>query len=201
MHSERQILNFPIPANKKLGMWLFVISDGFTFASILAAYFYLRTVNTVWPAPFTGWSGLVGPALMTLCLVSSSLTLSRAVHSKQAGDIRMSALWILFTIILGKAFLSIHLVEWNSLVNEGLSFSALPDTWAAKWPGATPLFGSIFFSVTGLHILHVATGLVYLLVLLVGIRRYRPEDLEVCAIYWHFVDIVWISVFISIYLL
>jgi cytochrome c oxidase subunit 3 len=138
---------------------------------------------------------------MTLCLLSSSLTMVMAVRASANGDKKGARNWIFGTILGGAAFLVLHLIEWNHLIHDGLRPFALPHEWLTRWPGATELFGSTFFAITGLHMFHVLTGALYLLVVALRVNKLKHEDVEISGLYWHFVDLVWMFVFPLIYLL
>ena len=84
---------------------------------------------------------------------------------------------------------------------EGLRPFAVPPEWAKEWPGATPLFGATFFGITGLHMFHVFTGCIYLVIVAGRVNKLKHEDVEISGLYWHFVDLVWMFVFPMIYLL
>ena len=101
----------------------------------------------------------------------------------------------------GTAFLVLHLIEWKHLIDEGVRPFQLPQEWLQRWPGATPLFGATFFGITGMHMFHVFTGCVYLLVVAMRAKKLKHEDIEISGLYWHFVDLVWMFVFPMIYLL
>jgi len=187
--------------HKKLGMWLFILSDSLTFGALLMAYSYARVASVTWPTPFPFNPGIIFSTVMTLCLLSSSLTMVMAVSASKRRDLAAARKWILATMLGGAAFIILHLMEWNNLIGEGLSPSQLPAEWAEKWPGASPLFGSAFFGITGLHMFHVFSGLCYLGVIATRIRKVTDEDVEISGLYWHFVDLVWMFVFPLIYLL
>ncbi|MEZ5363683.1 MAG: cytochrome c oxidase subunit 3 [Bryobacterales bacterium] len=180
--------------NKKLGMWLFLISDALTFATLLVCYSYLRIAND-WPHPFTFSPGILFSTLMTLVLLSSSLTMVFGVAAAQAGDRKKAAKWVWMTALGGVIFVALHLTEWNHLIHEGVTPFSNP--WGA------PLFGGTFYLITGLHMTHVAIGVVYLSVIATRFSagKYTAEDVEVSGLYWHFVDLVWMFVFPLIYLL
>ena len=95
----------------------------------------------------------------------------------------------------------LHAIEWKHLIDEGLTPFALPHEWAEKWPGATPLFGATFFGITGMHMFHVFTGCIYLLVVAARVKKASHEDVEISGLYWHFVDLVWMFVFPLIYIM
>jgi cytochrome c oxidase subunit 3 len=187
--------------HKKLGMWLFIVSDSLTFAALLFGYSYIRISAENWPTPFPFNPSIIFSSVMTLCLLSSSLTMVMAVSNAKRGRKRSARKWIFATIVGGAAFVILHLIEWSHLIHEGLMAFELPALWAERWPGSPPLFGATFFTITGLHMFHVTTGLIYLAVIAIGIKRFTDEDVEISGLYWHFVDLVWMFVFPLIYLL
>ena len=182
---------FSIPA-KKIAIWLFIIADTATFAACLVAYGFLRNATTDWPRPF---HSITGVALMTFVLISSSLTMLLGVRAAAEGAKPAALRWILVTAALGLIFALLHIREWLALIGEGMTMFHNP--WG------TGLFGAAFFSITGLHLTHVAGGVVALIV--VGIRynggRYKADDIEILGLYWHFVDLVWMFVVPTVYLL
>lgn len=173
---------------KQLGMWLFVLSDSLTFATLLVVYTALRLGNPDWPRPFTLSPAIVYATGMTVVLLASSLTMVWAVAAMCSGDRKATVRWLLATIVGGAAFIGLHLSEWRHLLE-----TITPAT----------LFGSVFFGITGLHMAHVAAGIVYLTVLAAGVARgkFAPEDVETGGLYWHFVDVVWMFVFPLVYLM
>jgi heme/copper-type cytochrome/quinol oxidase subunit 3 len=177
---------------KKLAMWLFIIADTMTFAACLVAYGFLRNGNPNWPRPF---HSITNVALMTFILLTSSLTMLFAVQAAKAGDKGGAFRWTMITAALGIVFALLHLREWLALIGEGMTL--------LKNPWGTGLFGASFFSITGLHLTHVVTGIIALLV--VGVRykggRYKADDIEILGLYWHFVDLVWMFVVPLVYLL
>jgi len=177
---------------KKMAIWLFIIADTATFAGCLFAYGFTRNATPNWPRPFHSISNV---AVMTLILLTSSLTMLFAVRHADMGDKTKAFRWTMITAALGIAFAFLHLREWMGLVGEGMTLFHNP--WG------TPLFGSMFFSITGLHLLHVTGGVVALIA--VGLRyqggRYKADDLEITGLYWHFVDLVWMFVVPLVYLL
>lgn len=178
-------------SSKTLGMWLFVLSDSLTFATLLVVYAALRMANPEWPQPFTLYPAIAYATVMTVVLLSSSLTMVWAVNAMRDGHRRRSVQWLLVTAAAGATFIALHLTEWRHLIAvDGIRPSSGP-------------FGSIFFAITGLHMAHVAAGLVYLGVLAAGVARgkFTSEDVETGGLYWHFVDLVWMFVFPLVYLL
>ena len=186
--------------HRKLGMWLFIMSDSLTFSALLIGYAYLRASN-VWPTPFKFYPSIIFSSVMTLVLLSSSMTMVMAVSASSRGQRSSARKWILATAVLGVTFIVLHMIEWRHLIVEGLTPFQLPAEWAEKWPGATPLFGATFFGITGMHMFHVATGCIYLLIVAGRVNKLNHEDVEISGLYWHFVDLVWMFVFPMIYLL
>jgi len=182
--------------SKKLGMWLFIISDALTFTALLVAYSYSRLTNPNWPTPFPIWPAIALSSMMSVILLSSSLTMVMGVAAAARGDRRATVKWILLTMLGGALFIVLHMYEWLHLIDDGLRPFSNP------WNGS-PLFGATFFGVTGMHMTHVAIGVLYLGVIATGFGRgkFTPEDVEVSGLYWHFVDLVWMFVFPLIYLM
>jgi cytochrome c oxidase subunit 3 len=174
-----------VSGNRKLGMWLFLVSDSFTFAALLIATIYLRWGSANWLRPFS-WSNIAYAFAMTLVLGASSVTMMKAVRAEQSQGRSSSRKWMLVTSLLGIVFLALHAIEWRRLFHEGIT------------PWGSGGFGSSFFGVTGLHMLHVLAGVV-VLGLLAAVRRFASEDVEVGGLYWQFVDVVWIFVFVLVY--
>jgi cytochrome c oxidase subunit III len=187
--------------HRKLGMWLFIMSDTLTFAAMLFAYSYARFSSAEWPTPFPFSPSIIFSSVMTLVLLSSSLTMVFAVAAAKRGKKKVARYWIFATMFFGTAFMVLHAMEWEHLVHEGLYLNALPDKWLERWPDASILFGSTFFGITGLHMFHVFTGVLYLGFVALRIRKTPAEEIETCGLYWHFVDLVWMFVFPLIYLM
>jgi len=182
--------------SKKLGMWLFIVSDTLTFAALLLTYSYSRLTNPNWPKPFPIFPAILFSTIMTVVLLGSSLTMVMGVAAAHRGNRAATVKWILATMLGGAIFISLHMTEWMHLIDEGLRPFKNP------WGGA-PLFGATFFGITGLHMTHVALGVLYLGVISIGFGRgkFSAEDVEVSGLYWHFVDLVWMFVFPMIYLM
>lgn len=187
--------------HRKLGMWLFIMSDSLTFSALLVTYSYARVASVNWPTPFKFSPSIIFSSVMTLVLLSSSLTMVFAVSASKRQKRATARKWIAATMLLGLTFIVLHLLEWRHLiVDEELTPFSLPEEWAKGWPGASPLFGSAFFGITGLHMFHVFSGVCYLGVIAARIKKLN-DDVEVAGLYWHFVDLVWMFVFPLIYLL
>jgi cytochrome c oxidase subunit III len=191
-------------SHRKLGMWLFIMSDSLTFCALLITYSYARFASPDggWPMPFKFFPSVIFSTVMTLVLLSSSLTMVFAVSAAKRRDKRRARRWLFATIFFGASFIVLHLYEWMHLMNdEGLYPFQLPAEWLERWPNASPMFGAAFFGITGLHMFHVFTGLCYLGIIALRIRKFTADDVEVSGLYWHFVDLVWMFVFPLIYLL
>ena len=187
--------------HKKLGMWLFIVSDALTFSALLIGYSYVRASSDQWPTPFAFSPSIIFSTVMTLCLLSSSFTMVMAVAASARRDVKKVRVWLGLTMLGGISFLVLHLIEWGHLIDEGLTPYSLPKEWIEHWPQASPLFGATFFGITGLHMFHVLTGVLYLGAIALRARRNTHEDVEISGLYWHFVDLVWMFVFPLIYLL
>ena len=182
--------------SKKLAIWLFIIADAATFGAILFAYGYLRLANPDWTRPFAFSPTIVNGIVMTVVLLTSSLTMVAAVAAAQAGRASAGVRWLSATILLGIVFAALHLREWFALIGEGWRLFQNP-------MGGSPLFGATFFGITGLHLLHVICGVIVIVVITIGFRRGRFDagHIETTALYWHFVDLVWMFVFPLVYLM
>jgi cytochrome c oxidase subunit 3 len=177
-------------------MWLFIISDALTFTALLFAYTYSRVANPNWPTPFHFNPSIIFSSIMTMCLLSSSLTMVMAVHAMNHGNRKATGGWILATMAFGAAFVGLHLTEWMNLINH-------EHVTASSNPWGVPLFGATFFGLTGLHMTHVVIGLIYLAIVCQAVLRgkFKAEDVEVSGLYWHFVDLVWMFIFPLVYLM
>jgi len=181
--------------HKKLGMWLFIVSDSLTFAALLFGYAYLRTASDTWPHPFHLWPSIAVSTAMTFVLLSSSLTMVLAVHHAQHGNRARVVPWLVATMVFGLLFIILHLNEWRTLIAEGMTARSNP------WGDA--MFGGTFFTITGLHMAHVLSGVIYLGIIAMRFARrtMNEEDVEISGLYWHFVDLVWMFVFPLVYLM
>jgi cytochrome c oxidase subunit 3 len=131
---------------------------------------------------------------MTAVLLASSLTMLTAVRAASTAQTKVAIRWTFITALGGIVFLCLHLNEWRGLYAEGLKLTGSP--WG------TPLFGATFFTLTGLHMVHVAVGVFYLA--FVGRRLAAGvcslDELETSSLYWYFVDVVWMFIFPLVYL-
>jgi heme/copper-type cytochrome/quinol oxidase subunit 3 len=186
---------FGIPS-KKLTMWLFIASDAVTFGAILFGYAYLRLGTPAWPTPFRFSPSILNGMVMTAVLLTSSLTMLGAVEAAKRGDKRSTLKWLAVTILLGIVFATLHLREWFHMFGEGWSLFKNPE-------GGPVLFGATFFSITGLHLMHVISGVIALIVIAIGYNTNWLDQghVETTGLYWHFVDLVWMFVFPLVYLM
>jgi len=180
---------------KKLGMWLFIVSDAITFSALIIAYSYVRVASPDWPRPFSFMPSIVNATVMTIILLTSSITVVMAVRASKMDWRGSTAKWLLATMLGGILFDVLHIREWLGLIGEGVRLSRNP--WGA------PMFGASFFTLTGLHMTHVTIGVIYLGVIAWGFkkRKFTADDVEVSGLYWHFVDLVWMFLFPLIYLM
>lgn len=162
--------------SKKIGMWLFLMSDSLTFGAILYAYSYGRISTPNWPTPFHSAS-IVNATIMTAFLLTSSLTMVMAVRASAEHNQSKQRLWLLATMACGTGFVLLHGAEWGKLIREGLTLPIFTPPPGAESAGEyanvvknVPQFSATFFGLTGLHMLHVTLGVVYLGV--VALRRY-----------------------------
>jgi cytochrome c oxidase subunit III len=208
-----------------LGMWFFLGSEVLFFGGVFTAYAMMREVH---PSGFRAGSNHLDPVLggiNTAVLLTSSLTMAMAVWSAQTAQRRFLQLFLALTLLFGTAFLGIKGYEWYHEYAEGLLPGATFGTTLKGEPvlGKDPRTGSeyemtreqlksmqlffvFYFTITGLHGLHMLVGLAVLGVQLAlalrsnfGVADYGP--IEIAGLYWHFVDIVWIFVFPILYLL
>jgi len=189
-----------------LGMWVFLITEIMFFGGMFTAYLVYRTL---YPEVFaaashslTVWMGGVNTGV----LIGSSLTMALAVYSAQAGSRRALQMFLVLTILLGAVFLFIKGIEYHEKFVEhhipGVNFEF---TEAPQYRHEAQIFFSLYFAMTGVHALHMVIGIGLMLWLLLDAARDRfsPEyhaPVELCGLYWHFVDIVWIFLFPLLYL-
>jgi cytochrome c oxidase subunit 3 len=177
-----------------LGMLLFIISEIMVFGAFFTAYFFIRVVQGEQWFPFEDFhlpKGVAG--INTAILLSSSVTLHIATLGARKGNRAQLKWWMLITALLGATFLGVQINEYRVLTHEGITPQAFSQ-------------GSIFFGLTGLHGAHVLIGLI--LLTMVTVRSFRghftPEEhrgVEIPGIYWHFVDVMWVIVYSTVYLL
>ena len=180
--------------NAKLGIWLFLASEVMLFGSLFSAYALLRSGAEAWPDQSAVLSVPLA-TLNTVILISSSVTMVLSWAALKARDIARYRLHMGLTLLLGASFLVVKAFEYGDKLAQGL----VP---------ATDNFLALYFTMTGLHALHVVAGLVVNAYLFgPGVRMWQAEPerftnrIEIAGIYWHFVDVIWIFLFPVLYLL
>jgi cytochrome c oxidase subunit III len=176
-----------------LGMVLFIASEVMFFGGLFGAYFTIRSAATQWPPEGTPHLETWYAAVLTAILVSSSVTMQFGVWAIRKNDQRKLILWLAASLLLGVIFLCGQAYEYSTLIEEGMTLSS-------------GVFGSTFYTLTGFHGAHVAGGAAFILIVLLRARsgqftaRYH-DTVEMASYYWHFVDVVWLGLFSTIYLL
>ncbi len=201
--------------NKKIAIWAFIGSECMLFASLISTYLIYKGRSVVGPyphdaclppqcsTPLKAILNIPVTSASTFVLLMSSLAMVLALAAVEMKDqpkhttgeriLGNSKLWLWMTALLGTTFLAFQAFEFTSFVHEGLTIR-------------TNLFGSSFFTLTGFHGAHVTVGVLWLLTLLaIDYRRgLGPKDalnVDLAALYWHFVDVVWIAIFTLVYLI
>jgi len=188
-----------------LGMWAFLVQEVMFFGGLFACYIVYRFL---YPAAFLEGAHHLSPAwgtFNTVVLIGSSLTMALSVRAAQLGRRRGTAGFILATMALACVFLGVKWIEYGHKFEDGL----IPGVAWHPEPGAAHglrIYFGLYFTMTGMHALHMVVGLV--LMVFVALRalrgRYSPDNyigVEVLGLYWHFVDLVWIFLFPLLYLL
>ena len=189
----------------KVGMWMFLLTDGMSFAGLLLAYGILRAGSHSWPDP-SEFLGIGSTAIMTFVLICSSVSMVMGLAAAHEKDKKKLCFWLLMTICGGLFFLGGQVREYTALMNEhhmSLAGTAFLDAFSKDIH-----FPSTFFIITGFHGCHVFTGVTYLSVVLIQAMRGKYTDgpnanshgVEMVGLFWHFVDLVWILVFTFVYL-
>ncbi len=201
--------------NKKIAIWAFIGSECMLFVSLISTYMIYKGRSVVGPYPHEACAppacatnlppilDIPVTSASTFVLLMSSLAMVLALAAVENKDqpkrtqgeriLGSSKLWLWATALLGLTFLMFQAYEFTSFVHEGLTLK-------------TNLFGSSFFTLTGFHGAHVTAGVLWLLTLLaIDYRRgLGPKDalnVDLAALYWHFVDVVWIAIFTLVYLI
>ena len=180
-----------LPYRGKVGILALILTESAFFSIFVVAYIFYIGKSLSGPFPK---DVLSAPIVNTICLLSSSLTIVFAVRALRAGAIRTFGIWWLVTFALGLEFLAGTALEWHRLIyREGLTIS-------------TNLFGTTYYSLVGLHALHVIVGLLLILVVMIFtglgyMDRRHIERTDVLSWYWHFVDAVWVVVFLTVYVI
>lgn len=185
----------------KIGMWMLLLSDAFSFIGLLLAYGIMRGHSDEWYPDYLPELGIPFTAAMTFWLICSSVTMVLAHTACVEGNRKQTMLFLGLTIIGGLGFLGGQVYEYYHLIHQGLVFG-------------NPLVGeshyaTTFYMITTFHGLHVFAGTVYLIVMWINTARGKYDggglraanSIEILGLFWHFVDLVWIMVFTFIYLI
>jgi cytochrome c oxidase subunit 3 len=183
------------PNLPSVGTIVWLASELMFFAALFAMYFTARQVMlpNPWP-PSDVHLNVKFATLNTTVLVLSSLTCQIGVFAAERGDVARMRKWFVITFLMGAFFVGGQVFEYTSLIHDGLKLSS-------------STYGSVFYLTTGFHALHVTGGLVAFLFVLASTyiaRRFDHDQATraiVVSYYWHFVDVVWIALFATIYLL
>ena len=180
--------------HRKMLIWVFLGSECMFFGSLIATYlvYYGQSVSGPTPAEILD---IPTTSVSTFVLLMSSLMMVMAYSNISRGNVKGFRIWILCTALLGATFLGFQYFEFTDFAHQGLT-------------PRTNLFGSTFFTLTGFHGAHVTVGVIWLLSLF-GYSFKAPENLtkheglnvDLAALYWHFVDVVWIVIFTVVYLI
>jgi len=176
----------------KLAFWTFLGSDCFLFGSLIGTYMSYRGQSLVGPFPRDVFSVEV-TSISTFILLMSSLTMALAVLYAKKGNLGLTKVYLLVTAALGSMFVGFQMYEFHHFYSMGLTLQG-------------NLFGSTFYTLTGLHGTHVTVGVLWLslqtfFIQKNWIRGDIGNAVEVAGLYWHFVDVVWIVIFTLVYLL
>ena len=188
MRSARAVRSEAHPADKSifyLGMVLFIISEAFLFGSLFLTYYYLRGHTPVWPPAGVELDTPL-MVLNTLVLLASSATTQWAVSAAHRGNAGAVSTGLLVSIALGAIFLVFKFWDWYTVPFR-------------PWEHA---YGSIFYTLTGFHALHLLGGILLLGALWLRFRRrpVSPLHVEIGGLYWHYVDAIWLVVFTTIFI-
>lgn len=185
----------------KIAMWIFLLSDAMSFGGLLLGYAIVRSRQPNWPNPVK-YLGINFTAVMTFLLICSSVSMVMALAAAHEKNRKQTLMWLGFTILGGLMFLGGQVYEYTHLHHSGMSLNGLE---LAARDGIPPAFSSTFFVVTGFHGCHVTAGVLYLITIFIrtAMGKYDddPGEIELCGLFWHFVDLVWILVFTFVYLI
>ena len=178
--------------NRKLAIWTFIGSECLFFASLISTYLVYKGKSLVGPFPkdiFEIELVTAGTAL----LLFSSLFVVLSLNAAEQGNRKKTILWLALTITCGLFFVGMQVYEFSHFVHKGLTMQG-------------NLFGASFYTLTGFHGTHVTIGVIWLFTVFIEVLRGKVPpakalNLEIAALYWHFVDVVWIVIFPVVYLM
>jgi cytochrome c oxidase subunit 3 len=185
-----EAVEMPSFSKGRVGMIGLILAESAIFTIFVVAYLFYLGKSLGGPSPK---QVLELPIINTICLLSSSASITFAMSALRRSREDLFRLWWFVTIALGAYFLAGTAHEWDRLIRGGLTIT-------------TNLFGTTFYSLVGLHASHVVVGLLALTIVLVfalcgAIKHEHAERIEVLALYWHFVDAVWVVVFTVVYII
>ncbi|MGF7031290.1 cytochrome o ubiquinol oxidase subunit 3 [Paenibacillus mucilaginosus] len=191
-HGHHDHGHHDLESMKTFGFWLFLITDCILFGTLFATYIVLRGNTNGGPTPEELFQM---PMILaeTFILLTSSFTSGLAVLAMHQGKVKQLIGWLIVTALLGASFIGLEIYEFVHMVHEGATIS-------------TSAFLSGFFALVGTHGLHVSLGLVWMIGLMIQLRRrgitpVTKRKVEVLSLYWHFLDVVWIFVLTVVYLM
>ena len=178
--------------SRKVAIWAFIGSECLFFATLISTYLVYKGKSITGPLPADIFE-IPLVTFGTAVLLFSSFFVVLALNGAQQGNRKKLIGWLTLTVICGLFFVGMQVYEFQHFYHKGLGLS-------------TNLFGSSFYLLTGFHGTHVTLGLIWLSTVLVEAIRGRvpPQkamNLEIAALYWHFVDVVWIVIFPVVYLM
>ncbi|HKK94433.1 MAG TPA: cytochrome c oxidase subunit 3 [Longimicrobiales bacterium] len=179
-------------SNWKVGFWTFIGSECLFFGTLLSTYMVYKGASLEGPYPSDIFD-IPLTTLSTFVLLMSSLAMVLGLDGVQKGDRKKASFWLGVVVVFGAIFLGFQYYEFNHFVHEGLTLDH-------------SVFGSTFYVLTGFHGAHVTVGVIWLSTLLIQSLRGKltPDkalQVEIAGLYWHFVDIVWIVIFVLVYLI
>lgn len=176
-------------------MWIFLVSDGLSFAGLLLAYGILRGESQVWRHPGEPDLGIAFTAGLTFLLICSSVTMVFAFEAAERNQRGRAAALLGATALGGVLFLLGQYSEYFGILHPGLTREGLVFGQSA--------YASTFYVVTGFHGMHVLAGTLYILITLGRFLKGTASaaQIELLGLFWHFVDLVWILVFTIVYLI
>lgn len=182
----------PIVSNARLALLMFLAAEAMFFAGLIGAFLVFRLGSTVWPPPFQPRLAVAVTGVNTVILLLSGLTMRLALRAVRLGSMEGLARCLLATVLLGVLFLGIQGYEWFRLIEFGLTVSS-------------GIYGATFYTLIGIHGLHVLGAVLWLIVVLVQARHGRftaqhHTGVETCAMYWTFVVALWPILYGLVYL-
>lgn len=199
-HGSREVVwpqdpQFGRASAGKIAMWIFLVSDGLSFAGLLLAYGILRGESLVWRHPDEPALGIAFTAGLTFLLICSSVTMVFGYEAALHGQRTRAAVFLGLTALGGALFLLGQYTEYFGILHPGLTREGLVFGQSA--------YASTFYVITSFHGAHVLSGTVFILVTLVRWLRGKATaaQIELLGLFWHFVDLVWILVFTIVYLI